>query len=89
MGFMKKGKRESIKGMFDDVVMDKSFDSDGNQRITLNSNRIEELMFSLSSEEHLRNIFDRSYDMLIKEKGYEESDREITWKTTFLPRIKK
>ena len=36
----------------------------------------------MSSEEQLRNIFDRSYDMMIKEKGYQESNREITWEST-------
>ena len=89
MSYLKKGKKQSLKGMFSGLVKDKSIDSNGNQKITFNSDKLQELMFSMSSEEQLRNIFDRSYNMMIKEKGYQESNREITWESTFLPRIKK
>ena len=89
MSYLKKGKKQSMKGMFSGLVKNKSLDSNGNQRITLNSDKIQELMFSRCSEEQLRNYFDRVYDLMIKEKGYEESNREITWESTILPRIKK
>ena len=89
MSYLKKGKKQSMKVMFSGLVKNKSIDSNGNQRITLNSDKILELMFSRCSEEQLRNYFDRGYDLMIKEKGYEESNREITWESTFLPRIKK
>ena len=88
MSFSKKGKKQSMRKMLNGVIMGKSINSNGNQKITLNSNKLEEMMFSMSSEEQLRNIFDRSYDMMIKEKGYEESDRELSWETQIKSRVR-
>lgn len=88
MSYLKKGKKQSMKGMFSGLVKNKSIDSNGNQKITFNSDKIQELMFSMSSEEQLRNIFDRSYDIMIKERGYQESDRELSWETQIKSRVR-
>lgn len=88
MSFSKKGKKQSMRKMFNGVIMGKSINSNGNQKITLNSNKLEEMMFSMSSEQQLRNLFDRSYDIMIKERGYQESDRELSWETQFKSRVR-
>ena len=88
MSYLKKGKKQSMKGMFSGLVKNKSIDSNGNQKIKFNSDKIQELMFSMSSEEQLRNIFDRSYDIMIKERGYQESDRELSWETQIKSRVR-